>query len=58
LSLSPRTTESVLNWNVALETSGWLVNDDVHVSIDLAIVKQPETVPVAAARRWMSSLSR
>jgi polyisoprenoid-binding protein YceI len=38
-----------LNWNVALETGGWLVGDDVHVSIDLEIIKQPETVPVAAA---------
>ena len=37
-----------LNWNVALETGGWLVGDDVHISIDLEIVKQPETVPVAA----------
>jgi len=37
-----------LNWNVALETGGWLVGDDIHVSIDLEIVKQPETVPVAA----------
>ena len=38
-----------LNWNVALETGGWLVGDDIHVSIDLEIVKQPETVPGAAA---------
>jgi polyisoprenoid-binding protein YceI len=38
-----------LNWNVALETGGWLVGDDIHISIDLEIVKQPETVPVAAA---------
>jgi hypothetical protein len=37
-----------LNWNVALETGGWLVGDDIHLSIDLEIVKQPETVPVAA----------
>ena len=37
-----------LNWNVALETGGWLVSDDLHISIDLEIIKQPETVPVAA----------
>ncbi len=36
-----------LNWNVALETGGWLVGDDI--SIELEIVKQPETVPAAAA---------
>jgi len=49
LSLSSLTAESRLRWNVALKTSGWLVGDDVHVSIDLEIIKQPETVPVAAA---------
>ena len=38
-----------LNWNVALETGGWLVGDEVRLSLDLEIVKQPETVPVAAA---------
>jgi polyisoprenoid-binding protein YceI len=38
-----------LNWNVALETGGWLVGDDVHISIELEIVKQPEAVPAAAA---------
>ena len=38
-----------LNWNVALETGGWLVGDDIHISIELEIVKQSETVPVAAA---------
>ena len=36
-----------LDWNVALETGGWLVSDDIHISIDLEIIKQPETVPVA-----------
>ena len=34
-----------LNWNVALETGGWLVGDDVHISIELEIVKQPDAVP-------------
>ncbi|CAG0932580.1 hypothetical protein TFLX_02657 [Thermoflexales bacterium] len=38
-----------LNWNVALETGGWLVGDDIHISIELEIVKQPETVSVTAA---------
>ena len=38
-----------LTWNVALETGGWLVGDDIQLSIELEIVKQPETVPVAAA---------
>jgi len=37
-----------LNWNVALETGGWLVGDDITISIELEIVKQPETVAVAA----------
>lgn len=37
-----------LNWNVALETGGWLVGDDININIDLEIVKQPETVPGAA----------
>src|SRR5512135_2757976 len=37
-----------LNWNVALETGGWLVGDDINITIELEIVKQPETVPVAA----------
>lgn len=36
-----------LNWNVALETGGWLVGDDIHIGIELEIIKQPETVPGA-----------
>jgi polyisoprenoid-binding protein YceI len=31
-----------LNWNVALETGGWLVGDEVNISIELEIVKQAE----------------
>lgn len=31
-----------LTWNVALETGGILVGDQVNVSIELEIVKQPE----------------
>jgi polyisoprenoid-binding protein YceI len=38
-----------LNWNVALETGGWLVGDDVHISIELEIVQQPEAALAAAA---------
>jgi polyisoprenoid-binding protein YceI len=38
-----------LNWNVALETGGWLVGDDIHVNVELEIVKQPESAPAAAA---------
>jgi polyisoprenoid-binding protein YceI len=38
-----------LNWNVALETGGLLVGDDINITIELEIVKQPETVPAAAA---------
>jgi polyisoprenoid-binding protein YceI len=37
-----------LNWNVALETGGWLVGDEVHISIELEIVKQPEAAPMEA----------
>lgn len=34
-----------LNWNVALETGGWLVGDDIHIAIELEVVQQPEAVP-------------
>ncbi len=40
-----------LNWNVALETGGWLVGDEIHISIELEIVKQPEAEAGAAATR-------
>jgi polyisoprenoid-binding protein YceI len=33
-----------LNWNVALETGGWLVSDTSAINIDLEIVQQPEVV--------------
>jgi polyisoprenoid-binding protein YceI len=32
-----------LLWNVALETGGWLVGDEVKIDIELEIIKQPET---------------
>lgn len=35
-----------LTWNVALETGGWLVGDEVNISIDLQAVKQEETEEV------------
>jgi len=38
-----------LNWNVALETSGWLVGDEVSISIELEIIKQAEAAPEAIA---------
>ncbi len=36
-----------LNWNVALETGGWLVGDELTINIELEIVKQPEEQPAA-----------
>ncbi len=38
-----------LNWNMALETGGWLVGDEVKITIEAEIVKQPEAAPAAAA---------
>jgi polyisoprenoid-binding protein YceI len=38
-----------LNWNVALETGGWLVGDDVKISIESEIIKQAEAQPEAVA---------
>lgn len=38
-----------LNWNVALETGGWLVGDEIKISIEAEIVKQPEAVAAAVA---------
>ena len=39
-----------LTWNVALETGGWLVGDEIKVSIELQLVaqEQPEAEAVAA----------
>jgi polyisoprenoid-binding protein YceI len=33
-----------LNWNVALETGGWLVGDEIKIDLELEIVKQAEPV--------------
>ena len=38
-----------LTWNVALETGGWLVGDEVSINIELEIVKQAEAALEAAA---------
>jgi polyisoprenoid-binding protein YceI len=38
-----------LTWNVALETGGWLVSDQINIEIDLELVKVAETVAEAAA---------
>jgi len=32
-----------LNWNVALETGGWLVGDEIKISVDLELVQQEES---------------
>ncbi len=37
-----------LEWNVALETGGFLVSDAVNITIELEIVKQPEVEAQAA----------
>jgi hypothetical protein len=31
-----------LNWNVALETGGWLVGDTITITIELELIKQVE----------------
>lgn len=37
-----------LNWNVALETGGWLVSDKITVEIELELVKVSEVEPAEA----------
>ena len=37
-----------LSWNVALETGGMLVGEDIHINIELEIVQQPDVVPAEA----------
>ena len=36
-----------LNWNVALETGGWLVGDNIKISLELEAAAVPESAPVA-----------
>ena len=38
-----------LNWNVALETGGWLVGDQITISIELELVQQVEQPTEAEA---------
>jgi polyisoprenoid-binding protein YceI len=38
-----------LTWNMALETGGWLVGDEIEISVELEVVKEPEPVAVAHA---------
>ncbi len=37
-----------LNWNVALETGGILVGEQINIAIELEVVKQPDAVPAEA----------
>ena len=37
-----------LVWNVALESGGWLVGDEIKITLELEIVKQPELEAVPA----------
>ena len=37
-----------LTWNVALETGGWLVGDEIKIELELEIIKQAEAEAVAA----------
>jgi polyisoprenoid-binding protein YceI len=34
-----------LNWNVALETGGWLVGDEIKIDLELEIIRQTELEP-------------
>jgi polyisoprenoid-binding protein YceI len=37
-----------LTWNVALETGGWLVGEEIKIDLELELVKQPEAEAVGA----------
>jgi polyisoprenoid-binding protein YceI len=37
-----------LNWNVALETGGWLVSDEIKINIEVELVKQVEQAEAEA----------
>ncbi len=37
-----------LNWNVALETGGWLVSEEIKITIDVELTQQVEQVEVEA----------
>lgn len=38
-----------LNWNVALETGGWLVSDQINIEIELELARVPEQTAEAVA---------
>jgi polyisoprenoid-binding protein YceI len=38
-----------LNWNVALETGGWLVGDQVKISAEVELIAVPDAAPEEAA---------
>jgi polyisoprenoid-binding protein YceI len=38
-----------LTWNVALETGGWLVSDEIKLDIEVELVKQAAAAPAATA---------
>ena len=44
-----------LNWNVALETGGWLVSDEIKVAIEVELVQQPEQAAVEAEAEALQS---
>jgi polyisoprenoid-binding protein YceI len=37
-----------LNWNVALETGGWLVGDEIKIDLEMEIVQVPEMEMIPA----------
>jgi polyisoprenoid-binding protein YceI len=37
-----------LNWNMPLDAGGWMLGDNVKITLDLEVVNEPETVPAAA----------
>jgi len=37
-----------LTWNMAMESGGILVGDEVEINIELELIKQPETQPAAS----------
>ncbi len=44
-----------LNWNVALETGGWLVSDEIKIAIVVELVQQPEQAEVEAEAEALQS---
>jgi polyisoprenoid-binding protein YceI len=45
-----------LNWNVALETGGWLVSDEIKVAIEVELVQQLEQAAVEAEAEALQSV--